>query len=305
MAGPVQIMPRIDNLRVFSEVITTRNFTLAAKRLGLTPSAVSKQIRQLETRLGVRLLNRTTRNVSPTEAGQLYAERAQRILDDLDEAESLIADMDTTPRGTLKIAAEPIFGRAMLARILGDYGQQFPQVDAELFLTDHCLELVKQGFDAGIHLGNLNDPALSIITFANHSVILCASSDYLENHGIPMHLADLAGHQLIKISSMEFHQPGQLDDYFTNMGFVDQFRLTVNDTDMAYHAVMSGIGIAPLPNYLVMPQIQRGRLTHVLPNVTTEAHPVQLVYPASRYVSSKTKSFINFLTQYFSPREPT
>ncbi|MBD3648808.1 MAG: LysR family transcriptional regulator, partial [Pseudomonadales bacterium] len=178
-------MPRIDSLRVFSEVVNTRNFTSAAKRLGLSPSAVSKQIGLLEDRLGVRLLNRTTRSVNPTEAGVLFFERCRHILDELDEAEKLVADMDSTPRGTLKIAAEPVFGRAMLARILADYTRAYPGVHAELFLTDHSLELVKQGFDAGIHLGPLNDPALTAITFANHNVILCSSPDYLEKHGQP------------------------------------------------------------------------------------------------------------------------
>jgi DNA-binding transcriptional LysR family regulator len=294
-------MPRIDNLRVFSEVVATRNFTRAAERLGLTPSAVSKQIGLLETRLGVRLLNRTTRSVSPTEAGQLYAERCRHILEELDEAEDLIADMDSTPRGTLKIAAEPIFGRAILARILSDYGKQFPRVNTELFLTDHSLELVKQGFDAGVHLGHLHDPALSGKTVANHAVILCASNEYLEEKGNPKNLEDLRQHRLIKISSMEFLEPRQLDDYFTNLGIEQKFELTVNDTDMAYHAVMSGIGIAPLPNYLVMPQVQRGRLVHILPNVTTESHPVLVVFPAKRHISSKSESFINFLTNYFAP----
>jgi len=294
-------MPRIDNLRVFSEVVATRNFTRAAERLGLTPSAVSKQIGLLETRLGVRLLNRTTRSVSPTEAGQLYAERCRHILEELDEAEDLIADMDSTPRGTLKVAADPIFGRAILARILSDYGKQFPRVNTELFLTDHSLELVKQGFDAGVHLGTLDDPALSGKTVANHAVILCASNEYLEEKGNPEDLEDLRQHRLIKISSMEFLEPRQLDDYFTNLGIEKKFELTVNDTDMAYHAVMSGIGIAPLPNYLVMPQVQRGRLVHILPNVTTESHPVQVVFPANRHISSKSESFINFLTNYFAP----
>jgi LysR family transcriptional regulator for bpeEF and oprC len=293
-------MPRIDSLRVFSEVVATRNFTRAAERLGLTPSAVSKQIGLLETRLGVRLLNRTTRTVSPTEAGQLYAERCRHILEELDEAEDLIADMDSTPRGTLKVAAEPIFGRAILARILSDYGKQFPRVNTELFLTDHSLELVKQGFDAGVHLGHLDDPTLSGKTVANHAVILCASNEYLEENGNPENLEDLRQHRLIKISSMEFLEPRQLDDYFTNLGIEKKFELTVNDTDMAYHAVMSGIGIAPLPNYLVMPQVQRGRLVHILPNVTTESHPVQVVFPANRRISSKSGSFINFLTNYFS-----
>jgi DNA-binding transcriptional LysR family regulator len=262
---------------------------------------VSKQIGLLETRLGVRLLNRTTRTVSPTEAGQLYAERCRHILEELDEAEDLIADMDSTPRGTLKIAAEPIFGRAILARILSDYGKQFPRVNTELFLTDHSLELVKQGFDAGVHLGHLHDPALSGKTVANHAVILCASNEYLEEKGNPKNLEDLKQHRLIKISSMEFLEPRQLDDYFTNLGIEQKFELTVNDTDMAYHAVMSGIGIAPLPNYLVMPQVQRGRLVHILPNVTTESHPVLVVFPAKRHISSKSESFINFLTNYFAP----
>ncbi|MFP6806447.1 MAG: LysR family transcriptional regulator [Pseudomonadales bacterium] len=294
-------MPIVDSLKVFSEVVATRNFTQAAKRLGLTPSAVSKQISMLEKRLGVRLLNRTTRTVNPTEAGQLYADRCRQILDELDEIEDLIADMDTTPRGTLKIAAEPIFGRAILSRILNDYGKQYPHVRTELFLTDHSLELVKQGFDAGIHLGHLADPALTGITIANHSVILCASIEYIDEHGMPGNLDDLRSHSLIKISSMEFLEPRQLDDYFTNLGIVDQFNLTVNDTDMAYHAVMNGIGIAPLPSYLVLPQIQRGRLTQVLPDITTEAHPVLLVYPSHRRVSGKSKSFIDFLTTYFTP----
>lgn len=292
-------MARIDSLRVFAEVVQTRNFTSAAKHLNLTPSAVSKQISMLEEKLGVRLLNRTTRTVNPTEAGQLYFDRAKRILEELDEAEALVADMDTTPRGTLKIAAEPVFGRAILARIFAKFKDEFPQVTAELFLTDHSLELVKQGFDAGIHLGHLQDPALITETFANHSVILCASTEYLEQHGRPVTIADLGSHRLIKISSMEFHQPRQLDDYFANLGIQKGFHLTVNDTDMAYHSVIMGVGIAPLPNYLVMPQIERGRLARVLPDVVTDAHPVQLILPANRHLSSKTISFKNFLMNYF------
>jgi len=239
-------MSRIDSLKVFSEVISTRNFTSAARRLGLTPSAVSKQIGVLEDRLGVRLLNRTTRNVSPTEAGLLFFERCRHILEELDEAEKLVADMDSTPRGTLKIAAEPVFGREILARILSSYSQSYPEVNAELFLTDHCLEMVKQGFDAGIHLGELNDPALKATTFASHNVILCGAPGYLESRGYPSTIDDLRGHKLIRISSMEFHQPRQLDDYFQNLGLHEKFHLTVNDTDMAYQAMIAGLGIAPL-----------------------------------------------------------
>lgn len=296
----ITAMSRIDNLKVFAEVVIAGNFTSAAKRLGLTPSAVSKQISLLEERLGVRLLNRTTRAVSTTEAGQLYFERCRVIMEELDEAESLIADMDSAPRGTLKIAAEPVFGRAILARVVADYGSQFPQVQTELFLTDHSIELVKQGFDAGIHLGQLDDPALTAITFANHNVILCAAPGYLEECGEPQTPEDLQAHRLIKISNLEFQIPRHMDEYDA-LGIRSGFYLTVNDTDMAYHAAITGIGIASLPNYVVGPQIQRGRLQQVLPEITTETLPVQLVHQSHRHISRKARSFIDFLLGYFTP----
>lgn len=295
-------MSRIDNLRVFTEVVLAGNFTSAAKRLGLTPSAVSKQISVLEEHLGVRLLHRTTRTVSATEAGQLYFERCRAILEELDEAESLIADMDSTPRGTLRIAAEPVFGRAILARIITDYSERFTEVNTELFLTDHSLALVKQGFDAGIHLGELDDPALRGTTFANHNMILCAAPRYIETYGEPIKADDLAKHRLIKISNLELRTPRQMDEY-DELGIRGGFQLRVNDTDMAYHAAITGIGIASLPSYVVRPQVQRGRLVQVLPEVTTDTMPVQLVQQTTRHVSRKAQSFVDFLLAYFRVAE--
>lgn len=291
-------MSRIDSLRVFTEVVNARNFTSAAKRLGLTPSAVSKQISVLEDRLGVRLLNRTTRAVSPTEAGQIYFDRCRAILEELDEAESLIADMDSTPRGTLKIAAEPVFGRAILARLIADYNSRYPEVLTELFLTDHSLELIKRGFDAGIHLGALDDPALTATTFASHNVVLCASPQYRDAWGEPATAEELSRHRLIKISDLEFQISAQMD-HFSTLGIHSGFHMTVNDTDMAYHAAIAGIGIASLPNYIVMPQVQRGRLIQILPQSSGETLPVQIVHQANRQLSTKSQSFIDFMTGYF------
>lgn len=291
-------MSRIDNLRVFTEVVIAGNFTSAARRLGLTPSAISKQISQLEARLGVRLLNRTTRSVGPTEAGQLYFERCRTILEELDEAESLIADMDTTPRGTLKIAAEPVFGRAILARIIAEYSLLYADVKLELFLTDHSLELVKQGFDAGIHLGELNDPALTPIHFVDQNVILCAAPQYLAQFGEPESADQLAEHRLIKIFHLESRMSRPIDEY-DSLGIQGGFHMTVNDTDMAYHAALAGIGIASLPIYVALPQIERGGLKQILPAITTQSLPVQLVHQSHRHVSRKARSFIDFLSVYF------
>jgi len=293
-------MARVDNIQVFAEVVEAGNFTAAAQRLGLTPSAVSKHISHLEDRLGVQLLSRTTRSVNPTDAGHLYYDRCRQILEDLDEAEQLLTDLDSTPRGVLKIAAEPIFGRAILATIISDFCERYPGISTELFLTDHSLELVKQGFDAGIHLGELESATLASGTIAQHRVILCASPDYVAKHGAPADTAALNEHHLIRISSMEFTQPRQLDDYYKALNITSGFHVTVNDTDMAYQAVMANMGIAPLPNYLVAPLVQNKELIHILPDVQTESHPVTLVYHNSRHISSKTQSFIDFTLNYFN-----
>ncbi|MBL4681335.1 MAG: LysR family transcriptional regulator [Pseudomonadales bacterium] len=292
-------MAKLDSLNIFSEVVATKNFSTAAKNLGITPSAVSKQISQLESRLGVQLLNRTTRSVNPTEAGEIYYSRIRRTLDELAETESLIADMDTTPRGTLRIAAEPIFGRAILARIISTYREVYPEVKIELFLTDHSLERVKDGFDLGIHLGQIQDAALKTTTLANHNVVLCASKEYIKEFGQPDTVYDLTKHRLIKISAIEFRQVRQLDDFFENIDVFNGFHLTVNDIEMAYQSTLMGIGIAPLPNYLVNPQIEIGTLQQILPRLRTPAHPVQLFHQVGRQLSSKTESFRQFIINYF------
>ncbi|MFT7686537.1 MAG: LysR family transcriptional regulator for bpeEF and oprC [Candidatus Azotimanducaceae bacterium] len=305
-------MSKIDSLEIFSEVIKQRNFSSAALRLNITPSAVSKQIGQLEKRLGVQLFNRTTRSVSPTEAGELYFNQVRQTLEALHEAESLIADMDTTPRGTLKIAAEPIFGRAILARIIAAYGEAYPEVNIELFLTDHSIEKVKSGFDLGIHLGDLHDDALTSTTISDHRVSLCASIAYLDCYGEPKTIEDLPNHKLIKISAIEFHQVRQLDDFYEhinykqninyelNKGF-SRFHLTVNDIEMAYQSALVGIGIVPLPNYLVNPQIEIGVLKQVLPSLITSAHPVQLFHQNGRHLSKKIETFSAFIIDYLRP----
>lgn len=294
-------MAKIDSLQIFAEVVATKNFTTAAKNLGITPSAVSKQISQLESRLGVRLLNRTTRSVSPTEAGEIYYGKIRRTLDELAEAESLIADMDTSPRGTLRIAAEPIFGRAILARIISAYREAYPEVKIELFLTDHSLERVKDGFDLGIHLGQIQDAALRTTTLANHNVVLCASKKYIKEFGQPEKVADLAQHRLIKISAIEFHQVRQLDDFFAYIDVYNGFHLTVNDIEMAYQSTLMGIGIAPLPTYLVNLQFEIGTLQQVLPGLKTPAHPVQLFHQVGKQLSSKIESFKQFIVNYLQP----
>ena len=153
-------MSRTDSLQTFTAVVRTRNFTAAADALGVTPSAVSKQISSLEERLGVRLLNRTTRSVSPTEAGQLFYQHCENILESISEAERLVTDFDVTPKGRLRITAMSNFGRRELARMLNDFSSVYPDISFELYISDRPIDIVKEGFDFALRIGTQEDLSL-------------------------------------------------------------------------------------------------------------------------------------------------
>jgi DNA-binding transcriptional LysR family regulator len=197
-------MTKVDSLNTFVSVVAEKNFTIAAEQLGLTPSAVSKQISALEERLGVRLLNRTTRSVSPTEAGSLFYERCKRILVDIFEAEQQICDLDTHARGTLKITAASNFGRNELATMFAAFNQQYPDVNIELTISDKHLDIVKEGYDFALRLGSQEDSALIARQIARHAVILCASPSYLESFGTPTQFTELDKHRILWVSTQEY-----------------------------------------------------------------------------------------------------
>lgn len=299
-------MSRIDALRVFAAVADAKSFTAAARRVGLTPSAVSKQISQLEARLGVRLLVRTTRSVSLTEAGEVFQERARRILDELEEAESLVSELDGVPRGRLKVVAEPLFGRAILARIFREFMNRYPEVQVDVTLANEAAALLHHGHDLAIHLGPLPESRLVSRRVVNVRLSLCAAPTYLEREGTPSETAALSTHRIIRVTG---HGPAgeapmpeaALDDVRV------ESVMTVNDLDMAYHAVLAGIGIALLPRYLIGQDVNAGALQLLFPNVVAPSQDVYIAYPPVRYISPRTRGFIDFLTEFLAPpsRSPT
>lgn len=292
-------MSRIDAIEVFTAVVKANNFTVAAEHLGLTPSAVSKQISALEDRLGVRLLNRTTRSVSPTEAGTLFYDRSKRILEEIEEAEQLISDLDTTPKGTLRITATSTFGRKELAKVFCGFNEQYPQVNCELFISDHTVDIVQEGYDLALRLGSLEDSRLIARPVANQQMILCASPDYLQKHGIPTSLSDISQHRLIIISNNDYMRPSWLKQFekeHGNLAINQQF--VVNDVDMAYEATMSGMGISGLPTYITKQHINTEALIPILPNLRLPNRKIHIVYPQSRYVSTKIRVFVDYLAQH-------
>jgi len=287
-------MSRIDPLHIFIAVVDHKSFTRAAELLGFTPSAVSKQISQLEDRLGTRLLHRTTRSVMATEAGQLYYDRCRQILETLDETENQIRALENAPAGRIRVLAQPFFGRSALARLFRTFQQSYPEVFIDLTLSEGVAAVSRDAFDVSILLERAEEERLVARELAQLPTILCASRGYLERCGRPRCEADLVDHGFIQITT-----PSHVDTprWSKTRAFI------VNDVDMAYHAMLEGMGIGMLPLYVVRRDIERNRVDQLLPDLQVANQSVWLSYPELRRQSAKTRAFVDFLaTTLAAPR---
>lgn len=295
-------MSRTDSLQTFTAVVRTRNFTAAANSLGVTPSAISKQISGLEERLGVRLLNRTTRSVSPTEAGQLFYQHCENILESISEAERLVSDFDVTPKGRLRITAMSNFGRRELARILNDFSAAYPDISFELYISDRPVDIVKEGFDFALRLGTQEDSRLIAKPVATQRIMICASPEYLEKWGTPKRFEDIKNHRMLVIGNAEYARANWLREFERAHSFsinsVDR-KLTVNDIDLGYEACLQGMGITALPSYIAERHVRSGELTHLFSDVEIPVRTINAVFPQNRYLSTKSRAFLDFITAYF------
>ncbi len=285
-------MSRLDPLKVFVAVIDHRSFTGAARALGLTPSAVSRQVSQLEARLGTRLLARTTRSVAPTEAGQRYYDRGRQVLEALEDVENEVQALDAVPQGRLRVLAEPFFGRAALARIFSGFQNRYPELAIDLTLSETVTHQPRDAFDVSIALEALPSERMVSHSLVSTGVILCASRQYLERRGRPQRVEDLASHALIAIQSHhglgEEPTPGRAG-------------IVVNDVDMAFHALREGMGIGRLPLYVARGDLDRGRLEQVLADYPLPDQQVWVSYPRFRHQSPKTRAFVDYLTEVLTP----
>ncbi|MCT7358657.1 MAG: LysR family transcriptional regulator [Thalassobium sp.] len=295
-------MSRIDSLQTFVAVVRSRNFTSAADSLGVTPSAVSKQISGLEERLGVRLLNRTTRSVSPTEAGQMFYQHCENILESITEAEKLVTDFDITPRGRLRITAMSNFGRRELARMFTDFAQKYPDISFDLHISDRPLDIVKEGYDFALRLGSLEDSRLIAKPVAEQSIVICASKEYLERWGTPEKLEDLNTHRILIVANAEYARINWLRQFEKDHGFslssVER-KLAVNDIDLVYEACLAGMGITALPTYIAERHLESGELVRLFPEVDIPVRSIKVVFPQNRYLANKSRAFLDFITAYF------
>jgi LysR family transcriptional regulator for bpeEF and oprC len=296
-------MSRTDALQTFTTVVRTRNFTAAADSLGVTPSAISKQISGLEERLGVRLLNRTTRSVSPTEAGQLFYQHCENILESIAEAERLVTDFDATPKGRLRITAMANFGRRELARMLNDFALAYPDISFELYISDRPVDIVQEGFDFALRIGTQEDSRLIAKPVAKQSIMVCASPAYLEQWGTPSSFEDIINHRMLVISNAEYARANWLREFEKSHSFsinAVERKLTVNDIDLAYEACLQGMGVTALPSYIAERHVRSGELVHLFQNIEIPTRTINAVFPQNRYLSTKSRAFLDFVTSYFA-----
>jgi DNA-binding transcriptional LysR family regulator len=244
---------RFDNMRVFAKIVESGSFAGAAARLGISAGMVSQRVKDLEERLGVRLLNRTTRKVSLTETGRAYYERCTGLLAELEETERAVSDMHSAPRGELRVNAAPTFGTLHLAPAIADFTARYSDISVELMLSDRMAEMIEERFDVAVQIGQLPDSSLIARQLALCRLVVCAAPSYFARHGVPHAPADLAMHNCLTIvTGVSYYRTWHLvaaDGSALNVTPVGNLR--TNSAAVLKVAALAGQGVAYLPTYLV------------------------------------------------------
>lgn len=293
-------MDRLSVLQTFVTVAESGSFTAAADRLGLTRAMTSRHVQALEDRLGVRLLQRTTRRVSLTEAGLSYLERARRLLADFDEAETEVRGERVSPRGTLRVNAPVSFGRTHLAATLPAFLERFPELSVELTVNDRVVDLIEEGYDVAVRIGRLTDSTLVARRLGTIAVQLAASPQYLARRGTPANPAELERHAWLGYTYSTGPGSQRLvhsDGSEVTLRF--EGPLTANNGDILVEAAAGGAGIVLQPEFILRPYVDSGRLVTVLPDWRAPDLGVHAIHHQSRHVAAKVRAFVDHLVECF------
>jgi DNA-binding transcriptional LysR family regulator len=292
-------MDRLDEMAAFAAVADARSFTQGARRLGVSSAQVSKLVARLEDRLGARLLNRTTRDVSLTDTGRAYLERARILLEDFEALEGSVRD-ETGPRGLLRVSAPVAFGAKQLDPALLDFAEAYPDVSIEVSYGDRMVNLVDEGFDVGVRIGQLSDSSLIARKLAPVRMVTCASPSYLQAHGTPQSPSDLSAHQAIIDLNMREPQVWNYGAGGECMETRVHGRLRFASPEACLAAAERGFGIARAPDFVAADSLRSGRLSTLLCNFESEMVHVHAVYPHARHLAAKVRVFVDFLAKRFA-----
>lgn len=293
----------LNDIVVFTKVVETKSFTGAADALGLPKSTVSRKLAQLEERLGVRLVQRTTRKLALTEIGEAYYERCSRIVADIAAAEQLVTDMQSTPRGRLRVTASVDFSTRFLGEIVAEFLAQHPEINVELEATDRVVDLIEDGFDLAVRFGQMPESTLIARKLCSLHLILCASPAYLARRGTPRMVEELDEHDHVLFTPASRNQTWTLasGDGDTTYDFGRPARLATNNYGAVVDVARAGGGIALISEFMVTEEIKSGQLVRVLPDWQTRPTDVHAVYPARQNVPPRLTLFLDHLAKSLNP----
>ena len=290
-------MSKWDSVEVLAEVVEAGSFSAAADKLSVSKSHVSRQISQLENRLGVQLLIRTTRRLALTEVGRAYYERCREVLNNMDEADQSVMDLQDTPRGTLRITVAGAFGERYIAPAAAAFSKQHPQLNMEINFTNLNVDLVSEGYDLAIRAGVLKDSSLIARRVAARKLYICANQEYLERYGRPDSITALKKHNCLigSLSTWRFRE-----ETGTHTDIRVDGKWKSNNGSSLLEAARAGLGLVQLPDFYVHDDLQSGRLESVMEQYQPSDTAVWAVYPSNRHLSPKVRLFVEYLVERFA-----
>ncbi len=293
-------MDRLECDRMFLAVIETGSFTGAAEKLGTRSGQASKLISRLETELGVRLLNRTTRSVAPTEAGRAYYDRLKPLVDELDTLDLDIRNISQTPRGRLRLTAPLTFGILELAPALNAFAGLYPDIELDVTFSDRVVNVVDEGFDLAVRVGRPGDSSLITRRLCAVRIVVVGAPSYLEQHDVPASPADLAQHACI--IDTNFREPNRWpfkgETGEVEIASVDG-RIRYSNAEACVQAAGLGLGIACVPAFVAGDALRSGKLIRLLPSFETAPYDVHVLYPHSRHLAAKVRLLVDFLAERY------
>lgn len=295
-------MDKLTSMNVFVRVAKAGSFAGGARDLAISRAMATKYIMHLESLLGTRLFNRTTRSLSLTDVGASYLERCQQVLQEVEEMEAAVTHLQTEPRGLLKISAPPVIGATHIASAVSEFLKLYPDLTIEMILQSSPGDLIDEGIDLAILLGSLNDTSMFARKLTSTSLVVCGAPDYFSRHGIPQKPQDLENHSCLVNWAIAPKNKWLFKDKTGYVSVSVSGRMQANVADPIRIAAINGLGLVMLPTYIVGRDIEKGRLQVVLEEYSTPPLDVHAVYPHRKYLSAKVRRFMDFLQDWLEYR---
>lgn len=287
-------MDRLLLMQAFVAVAEEEGFSPASRRLGVSPPVVTRAIAQLEERLGVRLLERTTRQVRVTEAGARYLVDCKRLLSEIEDVEAALTGEHHKPRGSLGLTASVMFGRMFVGKILVDFLAKYPQVSARLLLHDQVVDLLDEGLDVAVRIGHLPDSSLTSAKVGSVRRVTCAAPSYLKQHGTPKTPRELLEHRCFVFSAERSAPAWAYEHKGRALSFRPRATLLANSSEVGIDAAVAGAGITRALSYMVAADVHAGRLRLILQDYEAEPIPIHVVYREGRRAPARVRAFVDF-----------